>query len=509
MSRLWIRDLNVGQNVQLEVCILRGEVLKTRNGDDYLALTLSDCTDKIAAKRWKPSTVECETVATVRFARVWGKVDKYEEKPQLVLSRPLQDIGMPADLTDFHRSSPLPLAVLKARLHDHIASVRDPRMHALLEAVFVEDTMFSAAFLEYPAALDNHHAFRNGLLHHTLEVTDVVAATADKQQHWGGKPLHRDLAITGALLHDIGKIEEMRQENFIYEFSDAGSLLGHITLGTIYLARKIAHVRHKKGVGFPAELEQMILHLVSSHHGKGEWGSPKAPMTPEAIVLHMADKTSADLYFIQEARSEADGSKRFVRQRKLDSGFGGVGRFVFVGDMEALRLPDAEVRPVAEPESYPIPKEFRLPVLRLVETAEDESDAHIVTRSLPLYGKIAAGQPLLHSANQEGELRVDVTALGSGRSNYYLLRVQGDSMAGDGIQDGDLIVVRHQEYADYGDLIVALLEDEGATVKRLVREKDRVFLMPSNPMHAPIPVPDPTQLQVQGRVVGIARFADA
>jgi 3'-5' exoribonuclease len=501
MSRLWIKDLNVGQTVEMDVCVLRGDVLQTRNGDDYLALTFGDRTDKISAKRWNPSSVECEAVSTIQFARISGKVELREEKLQVKVLEPLHDLGTPSNLADLLLCSPIPLSELQTRLYIHIESVHDPRLKALLEAVFVEDPKFSKAFLEYPAALGNHHAFRHGLLQHTLEVADIVTAMADKQQKWGGEPIYRDLAVAGALLHDIGKIEEMSQENFAFEFSDAGSLLGHVTLGTLYLIQKIVMTRKEKEIDFPRALEQMLLHLVCSHHGRGEWGSPKAPMTPEAVILHMADKMSADLFFLQEARAEANTSTHFVKQRKLESGFGGLGRFVFVGDMDALRPPLVDMPALMEPVGYPLPDHFSLPVLRLIDT--DKENGGDSVRSLTLYGKIAAGQPLMHSDNQEGELQVDLTNLGKGR--FYLLRVQGDSMTGDGIQDGDLVVVRSQAGADHGDLVVAMLDGEGATVKRLVRKKNEILLMPSNRAHPPIPVPPSARLDIQGRVVGIAR----
>jgi 3'-5' exoribonuclease len=502
MSRIWIGELEVGQKVEMIVRVVRADVQHKKNGAPYLVLTFADRTHKIAAIRWKPSSHECETLPKIKFAHVIGEVQEYNEAQQLVLSSPLTDMGLPDDLSDFLACSPLALSELQSRLHYHIASVRDHRLNALLHSIFVEDKKISSAFAEHPAALENHHAYRHGLLHHTLEVVDMVAAMADQQQQWGGYPVCRDLAVTGALLHDIGKTEEMQEQDFTYEFSAAGSLLGHITLGAVYVARKVAKLRRE--MIFPEELEQMLLHLISSHHGKGEWGSPKAPMTAEAILIHMADKTSTDLYFVQEAREQAIHGKAFVKQRKLESGFGGVGRFVFVGDVSALEFVDNKSTAEVHSHAFPIPREFRLPILRLINTDEAKNTG-IFTRSLPLVGKIAAGQPILHSDSFEGHAHVEASALGSGKGDCYLLRVRGDSMIGDGIMDDDLIVVRHQEHADFGDLIVALLDDEGATVKRLTLEKGKVFLLPSNPAHQPIPVSDLACLKIQGRVIGIAR----
>ena len=502
MPRLWIEELEVEQIVDMTVRVVRADAQRTNNGNTYLALVFADRTARISAKRFGAKVAECEAVSSIRFARVQGNVQEYNGEHQLLLSRPVQDIGIPKNLSDYFECSPIPLSDLQSRLYQHIDSVRDSRLNALLRSILMEDNQVSVAFAEYPAALEFHHTFRHGLLHHTLEVTDLVAAMADQQQNWGGHPVHRNLAVTGALLHDIGKVEEMRQQEYHYEFSDAGSLLGHITQGAIYVARQIAKLRRK--IVFPEELEHMLLHLISSHHGKGEWGSPKAPMTQEAILIHTADKTSTDLYFFQEARRGAIGNKSFVKQRKLDSGFGNMGRFVFVGDMDAF-VPPVEVTPSAPiQKGYPIPREFRLPFLRLIR-AEKAEESGVVTRLLPLIGKIAAGQPILDSDNIEGEELIDATELGNGNGDFYLLRVRGNSMTGDGIEDGDLIVVRHQLHAEHGDLVVAILEGEGATVKRLIQDKGNVVLMPSNPTHPPIPVPDLSGLRIQGRVMGIAR----
>jgi 3'-5' exoribonuclease len=507
MSRQCINELEIGHKVDMEVRIVAADVRNKKNGEPYLALTLGDCTGEIEAKHWKLNLKECEAVAMVQFAQVVGNAREYNGAIELHLTQAPRDLGLPQNMSDFLKCSPLSLDELHSRLHQHIASVQDVRLNALLRSIFTEDKEKSEAFMEYPAALGMHHAFRHGLLHHTLEVVDMVAVMADQQIRWGGHPVCRDLAVSGALLHDIGKVEEMQEQNFSYEISEAGSLHGHIMQGAIYVTRKIAKLKHKRpDISFSKELEQMLIHLICSHHGKGEWGSPRPPMTAEAVLIHMADKTSADLYYMEEMHKKAVNGKTVVKQSKLENGFGGQGRYVFVGDMGTLEMIGHEIDGQEEPLAFPIPREFQLPILRLISTDEAE-DLRISTRNLPLVGKIAAGQPLLHSDCLDGHLSVEASGLGNGKGLYYLLRVRGDSMTGDGIFDDDLIVVKQQDDADFGDLVVALLmdEDEGATVKRLVQIAGQVFLMPSNPAYPPIPVSDRSALQIQGRVIGIAR----
>ncbi|MCW3094962.1 MAG: metal dependent phosphohydrolase [Chthonomonadaceae bacterium] len=507
MSRQWIKDLDVGQKVDMDVRVVKAALHTAQNKSHFLLLTLADKTGEITGKQWNSTAKDHETLSTTKFARVVGRLEEYRGSQQVIFSQPPIDIGVPQNMSDFLICSPLPPDELHSRLHQHIASVHDIRLNALLRSIFTEDKEKSEAFMEYPAALGMHHAFRHGLLHHTLEVVDMVAAMADQQIRWGGHPVCRDLAVTGALLHDIGKVEEMQEQNFCYEFSEAGSLHGHIVQGAIYVTRKIAGLKRKRpDISFSKELEQMLIHLICSHHGKGEWGSPRSPMTAEAVLIHTADKASADLYYMEEMHKKAVNGKTVVKQPKLENGFGGQGRYVFVGDMGTLEMVRNKIDEQEEPLGFPIPSQFKLPILRLITTEEAE-DLGISTRTLPLVGKIAAGQPLLHSDSLDGHLSVDASGLGNGKGAYYLLRVRGESMTGDGILDDDLIVVKKQDEADFGDLVVALLrdEDEGATVKRLVQIAGQVFLMPSNPAYPPIPVSDRSALQIQGRVIGIAR----
>jgi len=502
MSRQWIDELEIGQHVDIEVRVVKAEVRSTKNGDPYLDYTIADRTDTIVAKHWSPATQEHQTCSTIRFARVLGKVEEYHGKRQIKLTRSLLDIGLPDDLSDFLTCSPIPVEELRSRLDHYIASVRHSRLNALLRSIFIEDTRRAKAFMEYPAALNNHHAFRHGLLHHTLEVTDMVAAIADRQQRWGGQPLHRDLAITGALLHDIGKLDEMEEQDFSYTISGSGSLLGHIMQGSFYVLRKIVKLRNT--MLFSERLEEMVLHMICSHHGQGIWGAPKPPMTAEAILVHMADKASADLYYMEDAKKLAASGQSIVKQSKLDDGFGGKGRYVYVGDMGISEDVYEEVLREDRPLDFSIPEELKLPILRII-TGDQIAHSDVLTHSIPLFGKIAAGQPLEYIDDPSEQFCVETSPLCNSKGKHYLLQVSGDSMTGDGILDGDLIVVRHQDHADNGDLVVAQLRDEGATVKRLAQKGGRVFLMPSNPTHLPIPVPNILDLQIQGRVVGIAR----
>jgi 3'-5' exoribonuclease len=496
---MWISDLKVGQNVHLPVHIVSAEV-RNFNGGRRLDLTLCDKTGTIQAVLWNVQPADLPILQQIRFANVCGDVKEFRDRPQLALTAPPQDIGTPADLSDYLACSPIALPELETRLFRHIDAVENGTLHALLLEVFQRDTELSARFKVLPAAVTMHHAFRHGLLHHTLEVTDLVASMSESQSRWGWRVVNRDLAITGALLHDIGKAHEIDDTGNRYRFSAGGELLGHIALGLLIVARAAAKVHKRQG--FPKLLEVMVLHLIASHHGKGEWGSPEPPKTMEALLLHMADKTSADLFYFHEAAAQAGEDDRFAKQFKLDSGFGGDSRRVFVGDIESLLSEPANW--FVDPDACSVvPRTMRLPVLRMVHINWDE-EAIAGMRVLPLVGHIAAGTRVLDAENLEEPMLVEAQQLSE--ASHYLLRVKGDSMTGDGIEDGDILVVRQQETADPHAIVVAQVPTDGAVVKRLERTAAGIRLLSSNPAFPPIQVPEPGRLRVQGLVVGIARY---
>ena len=234
----------------------------------------------------------------------------------------------------------------------------------------------------------------------------------------------------------------------------------------------------------------------------------------EAVLIHFADNTSAQLYYFHEAAEQAGAQEQFSYQGKLDSGFGGSGRRVFVGDIPGLRsdpvpAPEASIhshdgqqRIRQERSDYnPLPHAVRLPVLRLIHI-DRVGPAVKGVRVLPLIGRVAAGARVLDPENVEEHLHVEGPL---SATSHYLVRVQGDSMSGDDIWHEDLLIVRHQETAEPNDIVVAQVPGGGPVVKRLERRADGVCLLSSNPAFPPVRVPDASRLQVQGVVVGIAR----
>jgi 3'-5' exoribonuclease len=199
-------------------------------------------------------------------------------------------------------------------LRELIATVQSPHLGTLLERMLGRGTETWARFREAPAAKRYHHAYRHGLLDHSLTVAQAVSALS---AIFGG--VHRDVALTGALLHDIGKLDAYRRVGEEIEMSDAGRLHGEIPLGYSRVRDEIAQIE-----GFPFELCQAILHIILSHHGTLEHGSPVVPCTREATLVHMADNLGSKLGSFDRVERALDAGAQWAT---YDNGIGAVAYF--------------------------------------------------------------------------------------------------------------------------------------------------------------------------------------
>ena len=203
-----------------------------------------------------------------------------------------------------------------AGLRELVATIQDPHLHALLEHIFDEQAETWARYCEGPAAKHYHHSYRHGLLEHSLSVAQGVSALSAT---FGGG-VDRDVAVTGALLHDIGKIDAYAVVGDAIEMTDAGRLQGEISLGYYRVRRAIDELP-----GFPAATAQAVCHIILSHHGKLEHGSPVVPCTREATLVHMVDNLGAALGSfdrIEKTLSEGENWSEFDRAIKGAAYFG-------------------------------------------------------------------------------------------------------------------------------------------------------------------------------------------
>jgi 3'-5' exoribonuclease len=275
-----------GMEVDQALLVRDVEVRRRREGDHYLKLTLSDRTGSVTA-------IVREDIAAAREVCRPGAVvhvsGRYSVRPRCGAQLAIQSVRA-AEHGKFARDDlfegPSRTAeLMEADLRQLIATVQNPHLRRLLAAIFGEGSATWASYREAPAAKHYHQAYRHGLLEHCLTVAQAVGAISAT---FPG--VDRDIAVTGALLHDIGKLEAYELQGDAISMSDYGRLYGEIPLGYYTVRRTIERLD-----GFPPELAQAVLHIILSHHGSLEHGSPVVPCTREATLVHMIDNLGGRL----------------------------------------------------------------------------------------------------------------------------------------------------------------------------------------------------------------------
>ncbi len=253
------------------------QVKAKKTGEPYLALTLADRTGQIEAKMWDNVQDALGAFDQDDFVKVKGLINKYNGRYQLTIHKLRRLEDQEVDPTDYLPKCPRDVETLWRDLGGFVATFQNAHLKALVEA-FMNDPDISAAYKAAPAAKSLHHAYIGGLLDHVVSLfrlCDLVARNYPQ--------VDRDLLLAGAFLHDIGKIHELSYGRS-FAYTTRGQLLGHMIIELEMLHDKLAQVP-----GFPAELKTLLEHLIISHHGEYEFGSPKLPMFPEALMLHYLD----------------------------------------------------------------------------------------------------------------------------------------------------------------------------------------------------------------------------
>jgi 3'-5' exoribonuclease len=277
-------DLVDGTAVDQVLLVREREIRRRRNGDEYLRLSLADRTGVIATIVWDDVEQAIATAVVGEPVRVIGSFSEDPRwGPQLIVQTVLA--ALEVDWERLVESPATIVAELERRLDARIAGLGDPHLAALAERLLGAESDTGRAFRSAFAAKYNHHAYRSGLLEHSLQVADATAAAAEI---FSG--VDRDLAVCGALLHDVGKLDAYSGDECGVTLSDAGRLIGEIPSGYYLVRRAIERIP-----GFPPALAQALLHVILSHHGCLEHGSPVVPATREALIVHTMDKLSGDL----------------------------------------------------------------------------------------------------------------------------------------------------------------------------------------------------------------------
>ena len=249
-----------------------------KSGELYLALTLADRTGHMDAKMWDNVADHINCFEQDDFIKVRGLVNKFNGRFQLTLHKVRSMPDSEVEFDDYLPRTTKDIDALWRTLGKFVETFRDPHLKALIQ-VFMADPQIERAYKNSPAAKSLHHAFIGGLLDHVVSLFQLCDLACRNYP----EAIHRDLLLAGAFLHDIGKVHELSfARSFTY--TTRGQLLGHMIIELEMLQQKLVQVP-----GFPAEYKTLIEHMIISHHGKYEFGSPKMPMFPEALMLHYLD----------------------------------------------------------------------------------------------------------------------------------------------------------------------------------------------------------------------------
>lgn len=305
----YIDKLRDGMHVSDVYLCKQKTIALTKNGKEYGNLVLQDKTGQIESKIWDLHSPGIRDFDAMDYVYVEGNVTVFNNANQLNIQRIQKAPEGSYDQADYFPISSKNIDDMYKELRDLIASVKNLYLKQLLMSFFIDDKAFARRFKSHSAAKSVHHGFIGGLLEHTLSVAQLCSMIA------GHYPfIDRDLLITGALLHDIGKTSELSPfpQN---DYTDEGQLLGHIIIGARMAEEHIASID-----GFPERLRNELIHMILSHHGELEYGSPKKPALIEAMVLSLADNMDAKVETMYEALS--------TKVPQNDSGFIGFNKLI-------------------------------------------------------------------------------------------------------------------------------------------------------------------------------------
>ena len=293
---VYISELVNGQRVQETYLVRKIIVGKTKAGKDYWSVSLGDSTGTIDAKIWNPPDTAIAELSELDYVAVTGDIQEYRGELQMVVRNLRRADPSEVDPADFMPSTQKNVERMYQDLLTLVNSVNAPYFRTLLLSFF-DDEKLADEFRKHSAAKSVHHSFVGGLLEHTLSVAQICDFFAGHYVF-----LNRDLLITAALLHDIGKIYELNDFP-ANDYSDAGQLLGHIYIGAHMIENRADTIE-----GFPRKKKDELIHCILAHHGELEFGSPKKPELAEAIALSFADNVDAKLETFKEAVDQKTGT---------------------------------------------------------------------------------------------------------------------------------------------------------------------------------------------------------
>lgn len=276
-----IKDLQGFEGpIDMDFMVKQATRATSNNGTSYLSIVLQDMSGTLDSKMWQITEADVETAQPGSIVRVMGIMGTYKGHPQLKINELSPVHEGDVDMSRFIPVAPVQIEKMLETLDERIASIEDADLRLLTKTILDKRRN---AFSSYPAAVTVHHAYMGGLLYHSLSVLDLCLKAQETYPL-----LKKDFLIAGALLHDIGKTEELSGYKAA-SYTAEGNLLGHIALGAMIVEEE------GKALNTPKEKLTYLIHMILSHHGELEFGSPKVPATPEALVLHCMDDIDAKM----------------------------------------------------------------------------------------------------------------------------------------------------------------------------------------------------------------------
>ena len=302
----YIETLREGERIQeIYLCRQRTTAM-TKTGKEYENVILQDKTGSLDAKIWDPHSMGIDEFDALDYVEVNGDVTVFNGQTQLSIKRARKISETDVDPTNYLPCTNKNIDEMMMELTKFIAGVNNPYYKQVLTKLFIDNTEFAEAFKKHSAAKSVHHGFIGGLLEHTLSVAKMCDFFAKQYPI-----LNRDLLMTSAICHDIGKVYEL-SDFPMNDYTDAGQLLGHIVMGSEMLGKIMDSIPD-----FPTKLKNELKHCILAHHGELEYGSPKKPALAEAVALNLADNTDARMETLTEIFHADKGKKEWLGYNRL------------------------------------------------------------------------------------------------------------------------------------------------------------------------------------------------
>lgn len=304
----FIETLREGERIQEIYLCKQKSVAMTKTGKEYENVILQDKTGSLDAKIWDPGSMGIDDFEALDYVEVHGDVTVFNGQMQLSIKRARKIAESDVNPSDYLPTTDKDIDEMMTELLKFIASVNNSYYKQLLSKLFIDNVEFVEAFKKHSAAKSVHHGFIGGLLEHTLSVTKLCDFYTEQYPI-----LNRDLLITAAICHDIGKVYEL-SDFPLNDYTDAGQLLGHIVMGSEMVGDIIKTIP-----GFPKTMANELKHCILAHHGELEYGSPKKPALVEALALNFADNTDAKMETMKEilSGSSATGGDQWLGYNRL------------------------------------------------------------------------------------------------------------------------------------------------------------------------------------------------